>query len=130
MAQVDERRKCRRFSIPGARVKYKKAGLLKQFKGFSKERTIFNVGEDGLAFLCAEKFDEGDNITLELVTPNDPPLVLLARIKWQGDQLTLTGATTGAEFNPFGTDKGCNSPATLEAIRKLEEKYGNKAEAN
>jgi hypothetical protein len=123
MEQTAERRKCQRFSIPGAKVKYKKAGILRSIKGFSKKRTMFNVGEDGMAFLCEEKFDPGESLTIQLLAPDDPPLVLLARVKWQGEQMMLTGATTGVEFLPFDNGKGSNTPEVLQTIRNLEERY-------
>ena len=84
MAQNAEKRRCRRFEIPGGEVKYKKIGLLILMKGFSKAYPVLSVSKGGLAFLCEEKLRRDEKLAVQLLAPNEIPLNLRSRVRWQG----------------------------------------------
>jgi hypothetical protein len=119
-----ERRKCRRFEVPGAQVKYKKIGLFAFLKTFSKEHPMLNLSKGGLAFLSQVKFSFGEKLLIQLLVPNESPLVLLARVRWQGKPSINNSMITGAEFLPFGNNKYWNPIEALEVLRRLDKEYG------
>jgi hypothetical protein len=128
MAQYVEKRRCRRFEIPGGEVKYKKIGLLILNKDFSKAYSLLNVSKGGLAFVCEKKFRRGKKLMLQLLAPNEIPLNLRSRVRWQGQWAGSTFRVTGAEFMPFGTRRSWNSLEALDVLGRLDAQYGKEGE--
>jgi hypothetical protein len=124
MAYGIEKRKCRRFKIPGAEGRYQKVGLLGAISGFSKAYSVMNVSKGGLAFLCDKRLGKKKKLIFQLLVPNRNPLNLRARVRrqnqWMGGDLKITGI----EFMPFGERKGLNPPDLLDILRELDTKYG------
>ena len=124
MTRQIERRSCRRFEIPDTKVRYKKNGLLGFFKGFSEPSPLLNISKGGLAFFCEEKLGKGKKIMLELLAPNETPLNLRARVRWQGHPAGKVTTVVGVQFMPFGSGNSWNSLETLEVLKRLDEQYG------
>jgi len=78
-----ERRKCRRFEMPGAKEKYKKTGLLAFRKGFSEAYPVVNVSKGGLGFVCEGRFGWSKKVMVQLPVPEETPWNLYARVRWQ-----------------------------------------------
>jgi len=124
MAKYVEKRKCRRFEIPGAEVKYKKIGLLSLNKNFSEACPVLNVSKGGLAFMCEKKFRSGTKLMVQLLAPNEIPLNLRAKVQWQGESAGTVFRTLGIQFMPFGPRRGWNPVEALDVLGKLDEQYG------
>ena len=122
MIEYVERRRCRRFEIPDAKVRYKKIGLLVFRKASSTTYPVVNVSKGGLGFVCDEKFRQGQKVMLQLLAPKETPLNLLAQIRWQGQVRADT--IVGVKFMRFGWRKGLNSMETLDVLRRLEAQHG------
>lgn len=124
MAYGIEKRKCRRFKIPGAEGRYQKVGLLGVISGFSRAYSVMNVSKGGLAFLCDKRLGKKKKLIFQLLVPNRTPLNLRARVRrqdqWMGGDLKITGI----EFMPFGERKRLNPPELLDILRELDTKYG------
>ena len=125
MAREVERRSCRRFEIPGGKVRYKKSGLSALFKGFTKAYPLLNVSKGGLAFECEASFNWGEKITVQLLVPELSPLNLHSIIRRQGDSRDGY-PVIGVGFMPFGPRKGWNTHEALEELRGLEARYALK----
>jgi len=123
MAQRIERRRCKRFDIPGAEGRYKKTGLLSLFKDFSKAYRVLNISKGGLALACEEKFRLNDEVIIQLVVPNETPLNLRVRVRWQGRPVGRMDRIVGVEFMPFGSRRGWNSLEALDVLTRLEARY-------
>jgi hypothetical protein len=123
MAQRIERRRCKRFEIPGAEGRYKKTGLLSLFKGFSRPYRVVNISKGGLALACEEKFRPNDEVIIRLIVPNETPLNLRARVRWQGRPVGRMDTIVGVEFKPFGSPRGSNSLEALDVLTRLEARY-------
>ena len=119
-----EKRRCRRFVIPGAAVKYKKTGLLSFGKGFSGPYSVENVSKGGLSFVCDKKLSRGKTLELQLLTPNEEPLLLKSVVRVRRPVKDTNNKIIGIEFMPFGSRRGWNSQETLDGLRMLDKKYG------
>lgn len=125
MAKIVNRRKCRRFEIPGGKVRYRGIGPLALLKGFSKSYPLVSVSKGGVSFVCEEKFDKGQEIITQLLVANGSPLNLRAWVQWQEPSPGSGDKVVGVEFRSFGPGKGHNSYQALEALRKLDVQHGN-----
>ncbi|NOX97506.1 MAG: hypothetical protein GXO98_05535, partial [Nitrospirae bacterium] len=125
MAKIVNRRKCRRFEIPGGKVRYRGIRLLTLLKGFSKSHPMVSISKGGVAFVCQEKFSKGQEIITQLLVPNKTPLNLRARVQWQDPSSGNGERVVGVEFQSFGPGKDHNSYQALEILRKLDVQYGN-----
>ena len=65
MAHGIERRRCRRFDIPGAEVKFKKRGLLVFVQAFSEPYPASKVSKGGIAFTCDKKLSNGTKVVVQ-----------------------------------------------------------------
>jgi len=125
MAKIVNRRKCRRFEIPGGKVRYRGIGLLALLKGFSKSHPMVSISKGGVAFTYEEKFSKDQEIITQLLVPNKSPLNLRARVQWQEPSPGSGNRVVGVEFKSFGPGKTHNSYQALEMLRKLDVQYGN-----
>ncbi len=124
MAKYVEKRKCRRFEIPGAEVKYKKIGLLILIKDFSKSCPVLNVSKGGLAFMCEKKLRRGMKLMVQLLVPDEIPLNLRSKVQWQGESAGTVFRTLGVQFMPFGPRRNWNPVDALDVLGRLDEQYG------
>ena len=124
MPDVVERRRCRRFHIPDATVRFRKTLLFLFRTGLSKPYPLIDISKGGLAFECETKFKKNEKVRLQLLVPSRSPLDLIARIRYQGWTHGRQLSRVGAEFNPFGPRRDCNSPEALDVLRALDEEFG------
>jgi len=124
MVQYVERRRCRRFEIAGAQVRYKKTGLLVFKKEFSEAYPVVNVSKGGLGFLCDEKLRRGQKVMVELLVPDESPLSLRGQVRWQGQPVPGGNIMVGVAFLPFGTHRALNPLEALDVLRRLDARYG------
>jgi len=125
MAKFIEKRRCHRFEIPGAQVKYKKVWLGLSLGDFSDYRPLENLSKGGLAFWCEEKLRPGKKILVQLHTPGEDVLELVGTVRWQGFPAGKLYMVVGVEFMPFGEGRKWNSFEALEALKRLEEQYSD-----
>ena len=119
-----EKRKCRRFEIPGGKAKFKKNGLLSVLRRFSKEYPVSNLSKGGLAFISEDKFRPGDKLMIQLMAPNETPITLRSRVLACGQPEDSAFEMVSVEFVPFGNRIGWNRVASLDVLRRLDEQYG------
>jgi len=124
MFQDVERRKCRRFQVPGAEVRYKKDRNIFSSSRFSRALPVLDMSKGGLAFLCNKKLRSGTKLVMQLDLPDESSLTLHGRVRWQGEKWLGADTNTGIEFMPFGDRKGGNSMEALDVLRQLDDTYG------
>ena len=118
-----EKRRCRRFVIPGAEVKFKRRRLLFWGQAFSESCPVINVSKGGLSFNCDKKISNGAKLAIQFLITNETPLNLNA-IVWRQEQIMGSEKKiTGIKFMPFGSRYGWNSRESLDVLRKLDEIY-------
>ena len=124
MAHGIEKRRCRRFEIPGAEVKFKKKGLLVFVQAFSEPYPASNVSKGGVAFTCDKKLSNGTKLAVQLLIPDEVPLNFNSIVRRQEQIMGSERKLTGVEFMPFGGRHGWNKTESLHTLRKLDKKYG------
>ncbi|MBM4047730.1 MAG: hypothetical protein FJ279_21710 [Planctomycetes bacterium] len=119
-----EKRACKRFPIPDAKVRYKKPGLLVLIRGFAGPVPVRNLSKGGVSFECDEGFEHDQELALELLVPMESPIEIVGQVKWQ--RRCQSGAhrfDIGIQFLPFGKSRGFNSMEALERLRALDRIY-------
>jgi hypothetical protein len=123
MSYVIEKRRCRRFEIPGAEVKFKKKGLLFWVQAFSEPCPVIDISKGSISFTCDKKLSNGKRLVIQLLIPNETPLNLNAIVFRQEQIMGSEKKITGIKFMPFGSRYGWNSRESLGVLRKLDEIY-------
>lgn len=118
-----EKRKCRRFKIQGASGKVKKIGFLYILKGFSKTYPILDISKGGASITCSESLRVNQKIIFQLLVPQEPVLILRAKITWVGHSKMNGGRTYALQFMSYGKGPDQNPLDALKFLRKLDEKY-------
>jgi len=123
MPQFVERRRYRRFEIPGGEVRYKRITEPAILHHFSRPYPILNMSVGGLAFVCEEDFYQGEEIIIQLIAPNEKPINLSSIVRWQGSIALSADLIVGIEFMEFGNNKNLNPPEILAVLRRLYARY-------
>ena len=123
MPQLVERRRYRRFEVPGGKAKIGKFAGYSFFKPFSTPYPILNACIGGVNILCNRGFFTGEDLLLELYAPEEKPIKLRAKVIWANPVPISNDLVTGFEFFPFGDDKHLNSPKAMHTLRKLYARY-------
>jgi hypothetical protein len=119
-----EKRRCRRFEIPGAAVKFKKRGLLVHWRSYSETYPTLNISKGGLSFICNKKLSKGTKLLVQLFISDKTPLNIISIVRRQEQTLGSERRITAIEFMPFVNRHGLNNIETLDVLRKLDQKYG------
>ena len=123
MARVIERRKYRRFEIPGGTVKIGKITSHLSYKPFSKSYPILNVCISGVNILCTKALNTGEDIYLELNAPGENAIRLRSKVVWTSPVPLSKDILTGLKIYPFGEGKDFNPPEALSVLRRLYARY-------
>jgi len=107
-----ERRRYRRFEIPGGKVKIKKTSF-----------PVLNVGVDGINILCNKELSTGEVVQLELIIPKEKPLRLRSKVIWTNPVALSRDIIIGLEFLPFDENKDHNSSEAKNMLRRLYARY-------
>jgi Tfp pilus assembly protein PilZ len=123
MAKLVERRKYRRFEIPGGKLKIM-AGLGSSFiRPFLKQYPLLNMGMGGINFISTREFIKGEEHVIELNAPEEGQIQLLLRVVWTNPVPLSKDLVAGCEFFPFGDERHQNSPDAMNTLRRLYARY-------
>lgn len=123
MARFVERRKYRRFEIPGGLAKIGKISGYPSFKTFSTPYPILNACIGGVNILCPGVFNTGEELMLELLAPGEKAIRLRSKVVWTNPVPLSNDILTGFEFFPFGDDKDLNPLEAMSVLRRLYARY-------
>jgi len=128
-----ERRLCQRFKIDGATVSYRRDKLFASKSGSDEEFCpVLDLSRGGVRFLTQKPLKFKSKISLQLSVPGERvPLDLKGRVRWS----TFNSGQSykyqaGIQFNPYGLEKGQNSPQALTKIVVLEQRFVDPEAAN
>jgi Tfp pilus assembly protein PilZ len=128
-----ERRLCQRFKIDGATVAYRRDRLLASKSGIDEEFCpVLDLSRGGVRFLTQKPLKFKSKIRLQLSIPGErAPLDLKGRVRWS----TFNSGQSykyqaGVQFNPYGLEKGQNSPQALTKLVVLEQRFVEPGAAN
>ena len=119
-----EKRRCHRFEIPGAYVRYQRGGLWKMVSHLSPRKELANISKGGLCFDDDETLRVGDKVTVYLYLPHGVTLTIRGTVAWRGGDV-VSGYSIGVKFAAYKNAFGYNSVEVLEALRSLEALYLN-----
>ena len=123
MTRFVEKRKYRRFEIPGGLVKIGKVSGYPSLKAFSQPYPVLNTSIKGINVLFPMVFNTGEEIVVELHAPGEKAIRLRSKVIWTNPVPLSNDILTGFEFFPFGTDKGLNPPEAMSVLRRLYARY-------
>ena len=128
MAEQMEKRRCHRFKVPDGKASYKRGSFLGAILGYSRPYPLVNLSKGGLALLCDRKFRRGRKVMIRLFAPDEEPLELWATVRWRNRHGIGGESVVGFSFETFGSREGDNPKETLDALRRLDGKYGGQGE--
>ncbi len=118
-----ERRKYRRFEIPGGTAKIVKAQGFSLLKPFTSSFPLMNACMGGVNILCSKELNTGDNLLLELNAPGEKAIRVRAKVIWANPVPLSNDVLTGFELASFGDDRNLNPPEVMNVLRRLYAKY-------
>jgi hypothetical protein len=118
------RRRCARFTVPGAVMDFEVLGLWRS-RGFSGEKyPVEDLGRGGLSFLIDRPVKVNSRISVLLTLADDaPPVQLTGRVVYYIRRGTGPHYRVGVEFAPYADKKGFNPLSALRLFERLEDKY-------
>ena len=123
MAHVVERRKYRRFEIPGGLIRIGKITSHPSHKPFSNSYPILNACIGGVNILCTKAFNTGEDLNLELRAPGENAIRLRSKVVWTSPVPLSKDILTGIKIYPFGEGRDFNPPEALGVLRRLYARY-------
>lgn len=123
---MTEKRKCKRFILPGASISYEIHGFLGHRKP-SPEKTYFliDLSKGGLGFLTNKPPKTGTKISILLhFSDDEEPISLEGTVVYSMLNVGIIAQyRVGVEFKPYGDEKGFNSRKALDKLDELEKIY-------
>jgi hypothetical protein len=123
MAEIVERRKYRRFEIPGSRVKIMGGLGDSLLRPFLKQYPCLNIGMGGINLLSTKEFIKGQEFVIEIYVSEEERIELRSRVIWTNPVAMSKDLKTGCEFIPFGEERHLNSPDAMNTLRRLYARY-------
>ena len=113
-----EKRQSRRFSVPGAKARYK-------IKENSEElSSVIDISRVGLKLISENPIEIDSDLILDVSIPGEKiPLTFWGKVHWSSFDEKRNKYVIGIGFNPYGEQKGQNYPGYLEKIFNLEQHY-------
>ena len=123
MSKLVERRKYRRFGIPGGEAKIGRLSGYALLKPFSKPYPVLNMCIGGANILCNREFDTGEDLMLEVYAPDEKAMRLRAKVIWSNSVPISNDILIGLAFSPFGDERHLNPSDAMLVLRKLYARY-------
>lgn len=119
-----KKRHCRRFSIPGATLFYRKKTFFRRKGEYPDDYfPVLDISRGGLKFLTNDRISPGSEVTLRLVFPNrdDTQPEIKAIVRWVSrNREESYRYQTGVSFNAYGPGKRQNPEEILSFLKSLE----------
>ncbi|MCK5097337.1 MAG: PilZ domain-containing protein [Desulfobacteraceae bacterium] len=121
-----KKRKCKRFTIPGATLFYKKRGFFFYKTKYSENYfPVLDMSKGGASFLTDQRIKPGSVLMVKLTIPDvDLSYEILCTARWVArNREESYRFQTGISFNTYGDNKNQNRPEVFEMLNKLEENF-------
>ncbi|NLD38122.1 MAG: hypothetical protein GX654_14750 [Desulfatiglans sp.] len=123
MAELIERRKYRRFEIPGCKVKIMGGLGDSLLRPFIKQFPCLNICMGGINFLSTREFIKGKEFVIELCASEEERVELRSRVIWTNPVAMSKDLKAGCEFILSGDERHRNSPNAMSTLRRLYARY-------
>ncbi len=121
-----KKRKCKRFTIPGTTLFFKK----RKFFFFKTEYSnnyypVLDLSKGGASFLCNQRIKPCSSIIVKIIIPGmENPLEIIATTRWIArNREESYRFQTGVSFNTYGKGRNQNSPQILKKLMHLEASF-------
>ncbi len=118
-----KKRKCKRFTIPGATLYYKKRGFFFRKTKYSLNYfPVLDMSMGGASFLTNQRIKPGSAIIVKFTIPDiNFPLEILCTTRWIArNREESYRFRTGISFNAYGNGRHQNKLEILEKLKELE----------
>jgi hypothetical protein len=122
-----KKRHCRRFSIPGTTLFYKKKPPIWRKGEYTDDFfPVLDISRGGLKFLSNDRMSPGAELTIKLVFPHsgDEQPEIKAIVRWiSRNREESYRYQTGVSFNAYGPGKKENPEEILSLLKSLESSH-------
>ena len=122
MSQL-KKRHCKRFSIPGTVVSFKRRTWFLQRKQLREDiYPVVDLSKGGLKFLCDQRLKPGARIVTRITIPGHEQLLdVMASVRWIAKNPEQSYKyQIGISFNPYGQGRNLNNEQVLQFFESLE----------
>ena len=119
-----KKRHCKRFSIPGTVVSFKRQTWFIQRKQLQQDiYPVVDLSKGGLKFLCDQRLKPGARIIAKIMIPGYEQLSdVMASIRWIAKNPEQSYKyQIGISFNPYGQGRKHNKEEVLAFFKSLED---------
>lgn len=112
-----ERRTIDRFTIPGAKVRYK------EVNGSTGIGELIDLSRSAIRFEVYYPIHEGTLVEVTIELPGGDEIGLKGNVVWAYEIRNQNRCFTVVQFLPFGSDDRYNPHTSLEKIKAVEKTY-------
>jgi len=118
----DKQRENPRFEVTGATLQYERPKLFTGTESVVEEDCpVIDMSRGGVRFLANTLLSTGMQVNLRIGRPDDSDVaVLRGQVRWAFRDRGAYRYRIGVQFAPFGSEAGCNTPATLATLEGWE----------
>ena len=118
----EEQRENLRFQVLGATLQYERPKLFTGTESLSeKDCPVIDMSRGGVRFLADTLLSAGMQVNLRIGMPDDSDVaVLRGQVRWAFRDRGAYRYRIGVQFAPFGSEAGCNRPATMTILERWE----------
>ncbi len=123
MNYYPERRSLSRFTIPGARVKYKQEEGFRGSEALSGEGKLIDISMKAVKFEAQYELFPGALADLEIVINQNQSIPVTGNILWSSEASENTAGITIVQFIRFGNEDGLNMIESKSQLEDLQENF-------
>ena len=123
MDYYPERRSLSRFTIPGAKVKYKQEEGFRGSKAISGEGKLIDISLKAVKFEAQYELFPGALVDIEIVINPNQTIPVTGNILYSSETNENTPGITIVQFIRFGNEDGLNMIESKSQLEELQEKF-------
>jgi len=118
-----DRRRQERIEIPDAQTYFKFEHMAEPENMFEGPEKLIDLSKGGISFETAKTIAPDDILWVKLAIPDEESLILKGIVRWTGRVPRSRKIRIGVRFTLFGREEKYNSPAALERLENLQERF-------
>ena len=119
-----DRRRQQRIEIPEAKTYFRLEQLADPEDMYEGPEKLIDLSKGGISFETTKTVATDDILWVKLAIPDEESLILKGIVRWTGRIPRSRKIRIGLRFTLFGREEKYNSPAALERLENLQERFG------